>query len=142
MNDFHDLPPIDVPPVVLPGQHAPESAYRVAHDLLDPARPSRRSRSSSPLSRRTRATTACRSLRAWAFMIRAQLAKAEAELRGLVEDDPTDDWSHHALGRTLERRDELGLALPHLRLAHAMSGDPVHAAAVRRVEGRLESRRD
>ncbi len=34
MDDVRDLPPIDVPPVVLPGQHAPESAYRVAHDLL------------------------------------------------------------------------------------------------------------
>ncbi len=141
MNDFHDLPPIDAPPVVFPGQHAPESAYRVAHALLARRAPVEALAVVEPALAEEPGNRGLRSLRAWAFMIRAQLAKAEAELRSLVDDDPSDDWAHHALGRTLERRDELARALPHLRLAHAMTGDPVHGAAVRRVEASLEARR-
>ena len=141
MNDFRDLPPLDVPPVVLPGQHAPESAYRVAHDLLARRAPVEALSVLEPALETEPGNRGLRSLRAWAFMIRAQLAKAEAELRGLVDDDPSDDWARHALGRTLERRDELAGALPHLRMAAVMSGDPVHEAAARRVATRLEGRR-
>ena len=72
--------------------------------------------------------------RAWAWMIRAQLAKAEAELRGLVAENPSDDWAQHALGRVLERQGRGAEGLPHLRLAAAMSGDPEHEVAVLRVE--------
>lgn len=140
MNDFRDLPPIHVPPVVLPGQHAPESAYRVAHDLLARRAPVEALSVLEPALEVEPRDRGLRSLKAWALMIRAQLAKAEAELRGLVDDDPSDDWARHALGRTLERRDELSEALPHLRLAHAMSGDAVHGAAARRVELRLQER--
>ena len=126
--------------MVLPGQHAPESAYRVAHDLLVRRAPVEALSVIEPALETEPRNRGLRSLRAWAFMIRAQLAKAEAELRALVDDDPSDDWARHALGRTLERRDELSEAVPHLRLAHAMTGDPVHAAAARRVELRLQER--
>lgn len=139
-REFGDLPPIDVPPVVFPGQHAPESAYRTAHDLLARRAPVEALAVIEPALEQEPANRGLRSLRAWAFMIRAQLAKAESELRGLVDDDPSDDWARHALGRTLERRDELADALPHLRLAAVMSGDPVHEAAARRVAARLETR--
>lgn len=135
------LDPLAAPPVVFPGQHAPESAYRVAHDLLARRAPVEALAVIEPALAEEPGNRGLRALRAWAFMIRAQLAKAEDELRGLVDDDPSDDWAHHALGRTLERRDDPAAALPHLRLAHAMSGDPVHGAAVRRVEARLETKR-
>ncbi len=141
MSEFDDLPPLGVPPLVLPGQDAPESAYRVAHDLLARRAPVEALAVIGPALEQEPGNRGLRSLRAWAFMIRAQLAKAEAELRSLVDDDPSDDWAHHALGRTLERRDELAGALPHLRLAAVMSGDPVHEAAARRVATRLESRK-
>ena len=55
----------------------------------------------------------------------------------LVEERPADDWARHALGRSLERQSRLAEALPHLRLAAAMSGDPEHELAVLRVERRL-----
>ncbi|QIK68633.1 tetratricopeptide repeat protein [Nocardioides sp. HDW12B] len=113
----------------------------MAHDLLARRAPVEALEVLEPALAEEPANRGLRSLRAWAFMIRAQLAKAEAELRSLVEDDPSDDWAHHALGRTLERRDDLASALPHLRLAAVMSGDPVHEAAVRRVATRLEGRR-
>ena len=66
--------------------------------------------------------------------------EAEAELRGLVEENPDDDWVRFALGRSLERQSRYTEALPHLRLAAVMSADPEHELAVLRVErlaGRL-----
>ncbi|MQW77823.1 tetratricopeptide repeat protein [Nocardioides sp. dk4132] len=81
--------------------------------------------------------TGLRSLRAWAFLIRAQLGRAEEELKSLVADNPDDDWARHALGRALERQSRFAEALPHLRLAAAMSGEPEHETAVLRVERRL-----
>jgi predicted Zn-dependent protease len=81
--------------------------------------------------------TGLRSLRAWAWMIRAQLGRAEAELRALVDENPSDDWAQHALGRVLERQGRGAEGLPHLRLAAAMSGDPEHEVAVLRVERKV-----
>ena len=65
------------------------------------------------------------------------LGLAEAELRWLVAADPSDAWARHALGRSLERQSRYADALPHLRLAAAMTGDPEHETAVLRVERRL-----
>ena len=78
-----------------------------------------------------------RALRAWAFLMRAQLQKAEIELLALIDDDPSDAWARHALGRALERQSRPAEALPHLRLAAAMTGDAVHEAVVHRVEASL-----
>lgn len=61
----------------------------------------------------------------------------EAELRRIVGADPSDVWARFTLGRTLERQGRMSDALPHLRLAHAMSGDLEHEVAVLRVERRL-----
>jgi hypothetical protein len=57
-----------------------------------------------------------------------------------VEDCPTDVWARFALGRALERQSRYAEALPHLRLAAVMSGDPEHEAAVLRAERRLAER--
>ncbi|HET6627639.1 MAG TPA: tetratricopeptide repeat protein [Nocardioidaceae bacterium] len=81
-----------------------------------------------------------RTLRAWAYFQSAQLVKAEAELRLLVDACPDDVWARFALGRVLERQSRYDDALPHLRLAAAMSADPEHEAGLLRVErlaGRL-----
>ena len=78
-----------------------------------------------------------RTLLAWAYFMTAQLKRAETELRTLVERRPTDVWARFALGRTLERQSRLDDALPHLRMAAAMSADPEHEVAVLRVERRL-----
>lgn len=75
-----------------------------------------------------------RSLEAWALFLRAQLQPAEAALRALVDDDPADVWARHSLGRVLERQSRYDDALPHLRLAAAMTGDPDHEYDVLRVE--------
>jgi thioredoxin-like negative regulator of GroEL len=142
-----DDPPLEpdqelsAPPLVLPGQVGPESAYRVADDLLCRRAPSEALALVEPALAEDPDNTGLRSLRAWAFLIRAQLGRAEEELARLVADDPSDVWARHALGRALERQSRYADALPHLRLAAAMSGDAVHAAAVSRVEARLAERR-
>jgi predicted Zn-dependent protease len=74
---------------------------------------------------------------ALAYFRSAQLPLAEAELRVLVDRDPSDHYAHHVLGRTLERMNRGSEALPHLRLASAMHEDGDYAAAVERVASRL-----
>lgn len=64
--------------------------------------------------------TAIRLLLARAYYHSAQLARAESELRELVERTPSDGYAHLLLGRTLQRRSRPDEAAPHLRLAAAM----------------------
>ncbi|WP_433793229.1 tetratricopeptide repeat protein [Actinoplanes sp. CA-252034] len=78
--------------------------------------------------------TAVRQLLARAYFNSAQLNGAEAQLRVLVEHDPSDHYAHHVLGRTLERAGRFREALPHLRLAAAMKSQTDYQEAVRRVE--------
>ncbi len=136
--------PLRAPGIVFPGADArPESAYRTAHDLLERRAPSKALEVLEPALEQEPKNRGLRLLRAWAYLMRAQLVKASDELTELVEDDPSDAWAQHALGRALERQSRHREALPHLRLAAAMSGDVEHELAVLRVErlaGDLESR--
>ena len=101
------------------------SAPRKALELLDPAI------DAEPQSE------SLRTLRAWAYFQSAQLHNAEAELDGLVERNPTDVWARFTLGRVLERQSRYAEALPHMRLAAIMSGDPEHETGVLRCERKL-----
>jgi len=128
---------IQAPGIVFPGQRDPTRAYGVAYDLLV----RREARAAldvlEPALKQDPGNTGLRCLRAWAYMVRVQLQRAEADLRALVDETPDDVWARHALGRVLERQSRYADALPHLRLAAAMSGDPEHEVAVLRVERRL-----
>ena len=77
---------------------------------------------------------AVRQLLARAYFNSAQLNRAEEQLRTLVDQDPSDHYAHHVLGRTLERAGRFREALPHLRLAAAMHRQPDYTEALRRVE--------
>ena len=134
MNDDIEL---KAPAIVFPGQTAPESAYRTAFDLLSRRAPREAHEVIDPALEAEPGNTGLRTLRAWAYLIEARLGRAETELTSLVEENPTDEWSQHALGRSLERQSRYAEALPHLRLAAAMSGDPEHELAVLRVERML-----
>ncbi len=129
---------LKAPPVVFPGQARPESAFRTAFDLLARRAPKEALEVLEPALAEEPGNTGLRTLRAWAYLMRAQLQRAEEELTQLVEENPTDDWAQHALGRCLERQSRYAEALPHLRLAAAMSGDPDHGLAALRVERFLE----
>ena len=131
MND--DMLP--TPPVVFPGQTAaPESAYRTAYDLLERRAAKEALEVLEPALEKDPDNSGLLTLRAWAYLIRVQLQRAETDLERLVEENPSDDWAQHALGRCLERQSRYAEALPHLRLAAAMSADPEHELAVLRVE--------
>ncbi|MEQ6901767.1 tetratricopeptide repeat protein [Nocardioides sp. YIM 152588] len=132
---FDAEPTLAAPAVVFPGQTgAPETAYRDAWDLLSRRAPREALLLIEPALESDPRNRGLRSLRAWAFMMRAQLVKAEEELSALVEDDPSDTWARHALGRALERQSRYDDALGHLRLAAVMSGDVEHELDVLRVE--------
>lgn len=85
--------------------------------------------------------TAVRQLLARAYFASAQLGRAEEQLRVLVEQNPSDHYAHHVLGRTLERQGRPQEALAHLRLAFAMRPDDYdYQSAVIRVENRVSGR--
>lgn len=132
---------ITAPVVVLPAMHDSTSAFRTAHDLLSRRAPVEALQVIEPAIEEARTANqnayALRTMRAWAFMMRAQLGPAEAELRALAEIQPDDVWVRHALGRVLERQSRLAEALPHLKLAAVMSDDYDHRAAVVRVQNLL-----
>jgi len=62
-----------------------------------------------------------RLLLARAYYHSARLAKAEAELREVLERNPVEDYARLMLGRTLERQGKHTEAATHLRMTHAMT---------------------
>ena len=123
----------EAPKMIFPGQDEPTGAYRAAWDLLLDDAPAQALEVLEPGLEQEPDNVGLRSLRAWAYFRRAQLDKALADLEFLVEVDPTDTWARHTLGRVHERKSAYEAALPHLRLAAVMSGDPAHERAVQRV---------
>jgi predicted Zn-dependent protease len=134
MVDMEESFELRAPAVVFPGQRDLGSAYRVAYDLLARRAASEALEVIEPALEAEPDNTGLRVLRAWAYLIRVQLERAEVELTRLAAERPDDDWVRFALGRSLERQSRYAEALPHLRLAAAMSGDPEHELAVLRVE--------
>jgi len=68
----------------------------------------------------------------------AQLARAEELFGRIVELDPSDHYAHAGLGRTLQRRHRHREAIPHLRIASALSPEPWYVDALRRAEAAVE----
>lgn len=67
--------------------------------------------------------TDLRLLLARAYFHSAQLGRAEAQLRVIVDRDPVEHYAHLLLGRTLERLGRAEEAAPWLRLAAALGGE-------------------
>ena len=73
-----------------------------------------------------------RLLLARAYYHSAQLRRAEAQLREVIDRDPVEHYAHLMLGRTLERQGRAEEAKPWLRIADAFAGD--FPEAVRAVD--------
>jgi predicted Zn-dependent protease len=114
--------------------------YRRAELFREAGDPVEAARILQPIVAAEPGNAAVRLSLALAYFASAQLQRAEAELRKLVERDPTDHYAHHVLGRTLERLNRLSEALPHLRLASAMSPLGDYQRAVDRVAARVNGR--
>jgi predicted Zn-dependent protease len=111
--------------------------YRRATFAFESGDPLGASRMLEPIVEAEPDNAAVRQLLARAYFNSAQLAGAEAQLRALIDHDPSDHYAHHVLGRTLERAGRFREALPHLRLAAAMKQQSEYTEAVARVEAWL-----
>ncbi|WP_173167422.1 tetratricopeptide repeat protein [Phytohabitans suffuscus] len=107
--------------------------YRQALLFMEMGHPGDAARLLAPIVTAEPGNAEARLRLALAYYGSAQLNRAQAELRVLVDRDPTDHYSHHLLGRTLERLNRPAEALPHLRLAAAMAQVPEYGTAVDRV---------
>ncbi|GHD88156.1 tetratricopeptide repeat protein [Streptomyces naganishii] len=67
--------------------------------------------------------TGPRLLLARAYYHSAQLRRAEAQLRLIVERDPVEHYARLMLGRTLQRQGRHEEAATHLRVASALAGE-------------------
>jgi Flp pilus assembly protein TadD len=108
--------------------------YRRATFAFESGDPLAASKMLEPIVEAEPHNAAVRQLLARAYFNSAQLAGAEAQLRTLVEQNPSDHYAHHVLGRTLERAGRFREALPHLRLAAVMKDHRDYAEALQRVE--------
>ncbi|MFC6091208.1 tetratricopeptide repeat protein [Saccharothrix lopnurensis] len=77
-----------------------------------------------------------------AYLGSAQLKRAEAAFRKVVELDPSDHYARFALGRTLQRQSRLPEALTQLRMAAAMNPSPEYQEALGEVSARMAVERD
>lgn len=77
-----------------------------------------------------------------AYLGSAQLKRAEAAFRKVLEIDPSDHYARFALGRTLQRQSRLPEALAQLRMAAAMNPTPEYQEALGEVSARLAVERD
>lgn len=101
----------------------PDEAYaefRRAQDFLDSGRPSDAARIVEPVVEAKPGSTAALELLARAYFGSAQLSRAEATLRRLVELAPDDGWARFALARALERQGRGEEAVEHFRIAAAL----------------------
>ena len=99
-----DVFELRAPAVVFPTSDVEVSAYRVAFDLLTRRHPGEALRVLEPALDADPTNTGLRVLRAWGYLIRVQVTKAEQELRLLVEDNPGDDWVRFALAAASNAR--------------------------------------
>lgn len=107
--------------------------YERASRFFDAGDPTSAARMLEPIVEAEPSHSDVRLLLARAYFHSAQLGRAEAQLRELVDRDPTDHYAHFVLGRTLERMGRPAEAMPHLRLAAAMHVDEEYTRAVERV---------
>ncbi|MDI2132628.1 tetratricopeptide repeat protein [Yinghuangia seranimata] len=103
--------------------------YRWAEQLVEARDPLGALKLIEPVLDDERDNVAVQLLAARAYFGSAQLGRAEATLRRVIELDPRDAWALHALGRTLERAGRGSEAGPYFRLAAAMCPEPEYVTA-------------
>lgn len=101
----------------------PETMYeefRRAELFFDAGQPAEAARIVAPVVEAAPESTAALELYARALFASAQLRRAEAALRTLVDRRPDDGWARVALARALERQGRANEATEHRRVATAL----------------------
>lgn len=114
--------------------------YRRASVFFDAGDPIRAARMLEPVVAADPDNSGARLLLARSYFHSAQLNRAEAELRQLVERDPTDHYALFVLGRTLERLNRPAEAVPHLRVAAVMHPNEEYQKTLDRVLDRVRAK--
>jgi Flp pilus assembly protein TadD len=96
----------------------PYDAFRQGEVFLRAGQPAEAARLLAPVVEAEPDSDAALELYARALSGSAQLERAEAAFRLLVQRRPDDGWAHFALARTLERRGQDGTE--HRRIAAAL----------------------
>ena len=99
------------------------SEYLRADLFLESGQPAEAARILEPVVEAHPDNAAALELLARSYFGAAQLNRAEAALRRLVELAPANGWARRALARTLERQSRHDEAVPHHRLADALGAD-------------------
>lgn len=113
--------------------------FRNAEQLLARGNPHAALTAVEPLVEEQPDNVAVLVLAARASFDSARLERAETLFRRVVDLDPTHDYAHAGLGRTLQRRSRPQEALRHLRLATALSPEPWYAEALARAVASIEA---
>jgi Flp pilus assembly protein TadD len=99
------------------------SEYLRAELFLGSGQPAEAARILEPVVAGHPGHEAALELLARSYFASAQLSRAEASLRRLVELAPANGWARRALARTLERQSRRAEAVPHHRMADALGAD-------------------
>ncbi len=99
------------------------SEYLRAELVLGSGQPTEAARILEPVADAHPGNEAVLELLGRSYFASAQLGRAEAVLRQLVELAPANGWARRALARTLERQSRRDEAVPHHRMADALGAD-------------------
>ncbi|HVK24192.1 MAG TPA: tetratricopeptide repeat protein [Actinokineospora sp.] len=117
-------------------------AFRQAEALVAQRRPLDALAALAPVLEAEPNTPSVQLLAGRAYLGSAQLRRAEAAFRRVLELDPTDHYAMFALGKTLQRQSRLSEAQTQLRLAAAMYPSPEYQEALGEVNARIAVQRD
>ncbi|UJW35063.1 tetratricopeptide repeat protein [Saccharothrix sp. AJ9571] len=116
------------------------TAFRKAEDLVSARRPLEALKLLQPVLEAEPDKPSVQLLAGRAYFLSAQLRRAEAALRRVLELDPTDHYARFVLGRTLQRMDRLAEALGQMRMANAMYPVPDYQDGVSELTARIALR--
>ncbi|MDQ3150961.1 MAG: tetratricopeptide repeat protein [Actinomycetota bacterium] len=111
--------------------------FRLAESLLSDRRPLDALRELRPVLDAEPDAPSVQLLAGRAYLLSAQLRRAEEAFRRVLEHNPADHYARFVLGRTLQRQSRLPEARAQLSMAAAMHPTPDYQEALNEVRMRL-----
>lgn len=114
--------------------------FRLAESLVSERRPLEALRELRPVLDAEPDAPSVQLLAGRAYLLSAQLHRAEEAFIRVLEHNPSDHYARFVLGRTLQRQSRLAEARAQLAMAVAMNPTPAYQEALNEVQMRLASR--